>query len=119
LAVAAAGHAFPHRHLLAIAAVVSPQDSRAARGAISHGRRPEGRSAAGAEKLLVRLVRVAGWRAKLKGRAACVCRDGYRFAKRNGKPAFHECEKPATDRHFRDLPAERARSRSDSVHRDT
>jgi len=29
LAVAAAGHAFPHRHLLAIAAVVSPQDSRA------------------------------------------------------------------------------------------
>jgi len=90
-----------------------------ARGAISHGRRSEGRSAAGAAKLLVRLVRVAGWRAKLKARAACVCRDGYRFAKRNGKPAFHECEKPATDRHFRDLPAERAPSRSDSVHRDT
>jgi len=29
LAVAAAGHAFPHHHPLAIAAVASPQDSRA------------------------------------------------------------------------------------------
>jgi hypothetical protein len=47
------------------------------------------------------------------------CRDGYRFAKRHGKSAIHECGKSANGGPFHQTGENRGARRSDSIHRDT